>query len=233
MALSPTSSRGASGAAPTVKRVRFPFAFNTPGLVPTSFPIIAVDADNKTITVAGDRTAAFAVGVGFAIAGSSDYDQPGTVVSATVVGGNTVIDGNFFFIGPTADGAAVVAVGLPIYTPAPGETMFALGDNPVIHGSISEAWNGTTPILHLTNELGRRSQSLFNTPIDVTIADNDLFVTGEIFVNSPGFSASNSHRFLRFASASPILVWVASNDGLDPGSTQGAGELVFLILAAE
>jgi hypothetical protein len=232
VALDPTSSRGGSGSAETLASVRLPITFATAGLTPASFPLVSWDVPAQTVTVAGDRTAAFAPGVGFYAILESDAASPATVLAATFLGGNTVIAGSGTFLGDDITYvSAVVAVGATVYTPTVGDILLGNDDSPLTLVTVSEAWNGTTPFLRVLTEAYRRAQSPPFVSLDATVADDPA---GDSLMLSatPGFVVGSHWRLWRFTSADPILVQVDDGNGLDPGATQGAAEIELLILPA-
>jgi hypothetical protein len=232
VALDPTSSRGGAAAAATITAIRFPITFATPGLVPESFPLVSWDVPAQTVTVAGNRTAAFAPGVAFFAILDSEAASPTTVLTSTFAGGNTTIAGAGTFLGDDITYvSAVVAVGATIYTPTVGDMLLGYNDAPFTLVTVSQAWNGATPHLKVLTEAYRQAQSTPFATLDATVAD-DPFGTSLKLSAPPGFTVGTNWRLWRFTTADPILVQVDDNNNSDPGSTQGAAEIVLLILPA-
>jgi hypothetical protein len=232
VALVPTSSRGGDGGAETLASVRVPITFATPGLVPTTYAITAFDEPTQMITVAGNQTAAFAAGVPVVITNDGFGNSSGSVVSAAFAGGETVVTltgGTLLFeVTPLT---AIVAVGATIYTPTVGDMLLGYNDGPITLASVSEAWNGSTPTLRVLTEAFRRAQATPFVTLDATAADTAF--AGDLLISAaPGFTVGAQWRLFRFTSADPIIVTVDDNNGLDPGATQGAAEIVLLILPA-
>jgi hypothetical protein len=230
MPLNPTSSRG-GGDPPTVTAIRRPVTFDTPGLVPTTYAITAFDQPTQTITVAGDRTAAFAAGVSVVITNDGFGNTVGTVVSAAFAGGETVVILTSGVPDTATPLTANVSVGATIYTPDAGDMPLGYSDGPLTLVSVSEAWDGSTPTLRVLTESLRRAQASVFATIDATVEDSSF--AGDLMLSAfPGFTVGTAWRLFRFTTADPILVTVDDNNGLDPGATQGAAEVVLLILPA-
>jgi hypothetical protein len=224
--------QAAAGGAQAVEYVRFPIAFDTPGLVPTSYPITAFDEPTETITVAGDRTAAFAPGVSVVIINDGAGNTGGSVVSAAFAAGETVVTlGGGSLPAEATPLTAVVAVGATIYTPTIGDILLGQDNSPITVVSVSAAWNGTTPFLRVLTESYRQTQNTF-VSLDATVADDLSFGPGLLISASPGFAIGTHWRLWRFTSADPILVQVDDGNGIDPGSSQGAAEIVLLVIPA-
>lgn len=86
--------------------------FTEPTSAGTAYPIIAVDVDAETITIAGDHVAAFADTLGLEITGSTGNDGVWGVISAVLDGGSTVITIDGDLTDATVDGAAIAAMTL-------------------------------------------------------------------------------------------------------------------------
>jgi hypothetical protein len=232
VALDPTSSRGGDGGAETITAVRFPLTFDTPGLVPTTYAITAFDEPTQMITVAGNRTAAFAPGVSVVITNDGFSNSGGTVVSAAFADGETVValsGGSLLFeVTPLT---VIVSVGATIYTPDIGDMLLGYGDSPITLVTVSEAWNGTTPQLRVLTEAYRQAQFPPFATLDASVADGSEGASLMISA-PPGFTVGTSWRLWRFTTADPILVQVDDNNGQNPGATEGAAEVVLLILPA-
>jgi len=228
------------GGSQPVKVVRVPLAYNTPGLVAASLPITGVNQGTKTFTVAGDQTAAFPPGSPLGIAGSTGNDGAYTVVSATFAAATDIVTVEAIPDG-TADGVLYNAatIGVPIYTPTPGDAVLVAAQRGgVSYLSIPAAWDGLTPILYLFAE---GDAVLGQDPVSLAVGYGDLSTADGPPPNSahyatPGLPARSFFAFadgpLFALDATPMRIAIDNRTGGDPGSTQGAAELVLVIAAA-
>jgi hypothetical protein len=222
---------GGGGGLASLRAVRFPVAFDTPGIVPSSFPITSYDVETQTIVVAGEHTAAFAPGVGFVMTVDGFSNQPAGVVSSAYTTETTVTLSPGSLFPDIVYVSALVPVGATVYTPAVGDVLLGNDYAPLTAVSVSEAWNGSTPTLKVLTEEIRRAQSLSFVALDATVAD-DSGGASLMLSASPGFAVGANWRLWRFTTADPILVQVDDNNGADPGSSQGAAEIVLLVIPA-
>jgi hypothetical protein len=210
-------------------------AGHTTVAVPEFFYDPTVDGSlvvGQSITVAGDRTAAFAPGVAFFAILEGGASSGSTVLTSTFTGGNTIIAGAGTFLGDDITYvSAVVAVGATVYTPAVGDILLGTDSAPLTLASVSQAWNGTTPTLKVLTESVRRAQGVPFVSLDATVADETA--VGSLDISPlPGFSVGSDWRLWRFTTADPILVQADDNNNADPGATQGAAEIVLLVIPA-
>ncbi len=224
-------------AVPVLRHITFPFAFDTPGLVPQHFAITAVDQGAKTFTIAGDHTALFPNASSVEVRGSTGNDRLYTLNgAAALVGGNTVITTNEAIPDPTADGTIVDdnTSGVVAWTPASTDDVLQEA-----FFSVTTAWDGTTPFADVHFQSG--ADSFKPNQVDLTKADAVTPNGGGIWGGVRTTTYSQQHVFpVRPAGLADVLRLVVSSGdgsnevtgGSDPGSTHGAAVLHLLILPA-
>ncbi len=117
----------------------------------------------------------------------------------------------------------LVLTGTPIWTPAAGDL--------ILYGvailSITTAWNGTTPTLHLGTAA---SLDVYSTAFSGVVGDLGTpdSAAGAHASTPAGFSTPGPP--LLMADAEPVTVMVDDGSGGDPGSTHGAGALIFVVV---
>jgi hypothetical protein len=211
-----------AGAAPgggsqPLKVVRFPFAFDTPGLT-GAYPITAVDAPGGTITIAGDHAAVLTAAGAFSVTGSTGNDGSFSVVSATFAAGSTTIDAGGPLFDATADGDVIVCGQPVVYTPTVGDR---LGVDSVI--SVYTAFDGNSPRLTV---MVRGADPSIQEIMDCDATDAD----GPVFGGSWNRSATTGATGGSYAvDTTPIVLLLDDGGILPPGSIQGEGE-VFLVI---
>lgn len=142
-------------------------------------------------------------------------DASGVVVfEGTIVGGGSqpkIVRFPFAF-----DTSGIVLTGVDIYTPAATEVLLTLSI------SVTTAWNGTTPALHLYSEGETPDSGDLGTGLDEANSARGSHMEG--------IATTQGGRL--FLDATPLVAMIDDGAGGDPGATQGEGELVLLIAAA-
>lgn len=226
-----------SGGSSPFTVVRVPIAFDTPNLAVQAFPITVADPGTGTFTIAGDHTALFPPAATFTVSGSSLNDGTYTVTSATLNGGNTEILTVEGFADNTADGNVVNAAngattaGITLYTPAAGELWLVAASSV----SVPAAFDGSTTTLFISPQDAADYQNGFVafSGIDLTVPDIDQTTDATGAVTKPtDYLASTANAVWLFNDATPLRLVVDDGSNGAPGSTQGEGEVVLLVLAA-
>lgn len=116
------------------------------------------------------------------------------------------------------DSPDILTTGVVIYTPDDGDVLAYYGT--VI--SVETAFDGTTPKLNL----GMGTNAAAFAQIDATQADSPLGGGGGV---APTGNALGSGEIL---DGTDVVLVLDDGSGGNPGSMQGAGEVILLILAA-
>lgn len=220
--------------AAAIRVERFPIAFDDAGLAPATYAITAAAADPvNTFTVAGNHAADFVVGQRLIVTGSTLNDGTYTVASA-VFGVATVVTVNEAVSDNTADGDATVLPGVVAYTPAVGD-MLMVAFSTV---SITTAWNGSgTPTLWLWQEGAPDPDGSIGSinSIDLTSPDSNRdqsFTDPGSITQGLRIGASGTTLPFNMLTTTPLRVGYDDAADGDPGSSQGDGEVVFVVQAA-
>lgn len=216
---------GAGGGSQPIEVVRVPIAFDDVGIVVTMLEITAVtDGPGSTVTVAGDHAAAFPAGSACRIFNSNAIDDGYTVVSAVFGAGSTVISiteelGDDSVSGSVYDNTS----GVVIYTPVADDVLF--GGWLSLPGETE--WDGSTPRLHFQVEGDDPGGGA-----EVNFDCNDTNVQNNVTASVVKSSVLSSSRQVLAQGTKPFRLFVDDNSYGDPGSLQGAGEIVLLIAKA-
>lgn len=230
-------------AIPVLKHIVFPFAFDTPGLVPQHFAITAVNQGAKTLTFAGDHRALFPDASTVVVQGSTandgSYTQNG---AAALVGGDTVITTHEALPSAVADGTLVdittAGVVVPGWTPAVDDIIL------IEYISYAANWDGTFPTYdtYIGTAIDAQAGTFasFATTASLSDSNPDLAVVnahGATPQNNaiPGVSFGFITGYVHVLSGGALRVVVSQDgtpSGADPGSTHGAAVLHLLVLPA-
>jgi hypothetical protein len=121
----------------------------------------------------------------------------------------------------------LVLTGITLYTPTIGDVLLDY----VSCYSVETAWNGSTPFLWLSAG-GDDYATLAVSGKDLTQVDIPNGArTGLVYPFATDVLGGAGQQGI-FTSADPLVATVDDTAGGDPGSTQGAGEIILVILPA-
>jgi hypothetical protein len=154
-------------------------------------------------------------------------DPTGPTVDLSVSGGSQTV--RVIRLPIAFDTPNLVLTSVPLFTPVVGDY---IGNYSFVAVPVLTAWNGTTPVLHFGVSGALTALDSTMSPsagaVDLTQAVTPIASAPAATVGGTG--AGNNAPMI-FTATTPVTVMVDDGAGGDPGSTQGAGEIIVLLLS--